>query len=151
MNQLRTIFLLGVLSAVLIGLGGTLGTGYLYGFTALALIINFGSYFFSDRIVLAMRRAQELEPDQAPALHRIVEEVSAKAGIPKPRVFLIPTMADRAMQALHLLGLESVAEMQADNNVYGFRPKRSTADAIERCFIVLARKSSAQWIFEGDI
>ncbi len=55
MNRLRTILLLGVLTAVLIGIGSALGPGYLYGFTALALIINFGSYFFSDRIVLAMR------------------------------------------------------------------------------------------------
>ncbi|MCU0691356.1 MAG: hypothetical protein MUF54_08140 [Polyangiaceae bacterium] len=78
MNQLRTIFLLGVLTAVLIGIGGALGAGYLYGFTALALIINFGSYFFSDRIVLAMHRAQELGPDQAPALHRMVEDIAGK-------------------------------------------------------------------------
>lgn len=63
----------------------------------------------------------------------------------------IPVMHDRAQQALHLLGLEPVAEMLADPNAYGFRPKRSTADAIGQCFIALSGKHAAQWIFEGDI
>lgn len=63
----------------------------------------------------------------------------------------IPTMSDRAMQALYLLALEPVAEMRADPNSYGFRPCRSAADAEERCFKTLANKGSAQWILEGDI
>lgn len=69
----------------------------------------------------------------------------------KQRPLGIPTMADRAQQALHLLALEPVAETQADRNAYGFRPKRCVADAIEQCFTVLAQKQSAQWILEGDI
>jgi RNA-directed DNA polymerase len=60
-------------------------------------------------------------------------------------------MSDRAMQALYLLALDPVAETQADANAYGFRPKRSVADAIEQCFTVLANKHCAQWILEGDI
>ncbi len=60
-------------------------------------------------------------------------------------------MGDRAMQALHLLALEPIAETQADPNAYGFRPKRSVADAIGQCFTVLAQKQSATWILEGDI
>lgn len=63
----------------------------------------------------------------------------------------IPTMLDRAMQALYLLALEPVSETRADRNSYGFRPHRSTADAIEQCFVNLSRKSSAQWTMEGDI
>ena len=55
------------------------------------------------------------------------------------------------MEALHLLALYPVAETKADSNSYGFRPKRSTADAIDQCFNVLAKAKSAQWIFEGDI
>ncbi len=69
----------------------------------------------------------------------------------KLRALGIPTMADRAQQALHLLALEPVAETLADPNAYGFRPKRSTADAIGQCFIVLAKEHSPTWIFEGDI
>ncbi len=69
----------------------------------------------------------------------------------KQRPLGIPTLFDRAMQALHLLALEPVAETTADKNSYGFRPKRSAADAIEQCFLSLSRKSSAQWVLEGDI
>ena len=60
-------------------------------------------------------------------------------------------MADRVQQALHLLTLEPISETLADKNSYGFRPKRSCADAIGQCFIALARNRSAQWILEGDI
>lgn len=67
------------------------------------------------------------------------------------RPLSIPAMQCRAQQALHLLSLEPIAEIKADKNAYGFRPLRSTADAIEQCFIALARKVSAQYILEGDI
>ena len=60
-------------------------------------------------------------------------------------------MKDRAMQALHLLALEPIAETAADPNSYGFRPKRSTADALQQCFNVLCRGCSPQWVLEGDI
>ncbi|WP_159821532.1 group II intron reverse transcriptase/maturase [Colwellia sp. 20A7] len=69
----------------------------------------------------------------------------------KRRPLGIPTMLDRAMQALYLLALEPVSETTADRNSYGFRPMRSTADAIEQCFVNLSRKSSAEWVLEGDI
>ena len=64
----------------------------------------------------------------------------------KTRPLGIPTMKDRAMQALHLLALEPIAETTADLNSYGFRPERSTADAGEQCFICLAKKTQAQWV-----
>ncbi len=67
----------------------------------------------------------------------------------KQRPLGIPTMKDRAMQALYLLALEPIAEVTADKHSYGFRPERSTADAIDQCFLALARKNSAQWILEG--
>lgn len=69
----------------------------------------------------------------------------------KLRPLSIPAMACRAQQAIHLLALEPIAETVADKNSYGFRPLRSTADAIEKCFKALARGSSAQYILEGDI
>jgi RNA-directed DNA polymerase len=63
----------------------------------------------------------------------------------------VPTMKDRAMQGLYLLALEPIAECTADRNSYGFRFKRSVADAIEQCWLALSKNGSAQWIFEGDI
>jgi len=65
-NQLKTLLLLGGLSAILIG--SALGPGYLYGFTALALLLNLAAHFFSDRIVLAMHHAHEVPRAQAPEL-----------------------------------------------------------------------------------
>ncbi|TNE44627.1 MAG: group II intron reverse transcriptase/maturase [Deltaproteobacteria bacterium] len=63
----------------------------------------------------------------------------------------IPTMKDRAMQALFLLALEPVAETTASPNSYGFRPERSCADAIAQCFSSLAKEHNSQWILEADI
>jgi RNA-directed DNA polymerase len=60
-------------------------------------------------------------------------------------------MKDRAMQALYLFALDPIAETTADGNSFGFRPKRSAADALAKCFINLARSDSPQWVLEGDI
>jgi len=69
----------------------------------------------------------------------------------KMRPLGIPTMRDRAMQALYALALLPVAETTGDPNSYGFRPYRSCADAIQQCFNSLAKRYSPQWILEGDI
>ena len=69
----------------------------------------------------------------------------------KERPLGIPTMKDRAMQALFLFALDPVSETTADFSSYGFRRKRSCHDAIERCYIHLSRNDSATWILEGDI
>src|SRR3981081_4581422 len=63
----------------------------------------------------------------------------------------IPCMIDRAHQALHLLALDPVLETTADRNSYGFRQKRSCADAIEQCFKTLSHAPNTQWILEADI
>jgi heat shock protein HtpX len=89
-NQIKTILLLGVMSAILVSIGGALGPGYLVLFGVLALAMNLGAYFMSDRIVLAVHRAAEVSPEEAPGLHRMVEELSRRAEIPKPRVYVIP-------------------------------------------------------------
>ena len=64
----------------------------------------------------------------------------------KWRALGIPTMKDRAMQAVHLLALDPISETLADPNSYGFRPHRSCADAIARCFSLLAKPSAPVWI-----
>jgi len=69
----------------------------------------------------------------------------------KQRPLGIPTMKDRAMQALHLLALDPVAETLADEHSYGFRKGRSTADAVQQCHYVLAKDDRARWVLEGDI
>jgi heat shock protein HtpX len=89
-NQLKTILLLGALSALLIAIGGALGPDFLAYAVVLAAVMNLGAYFFSDRIVLAMQKAREVTVEEAPELHAMVEELAARANIPKPRVFIIP-------------------------------------------------------------
>jgi heat shock protein HtpX len=89
-NQIKTIFLLGALSALLIALGGAMGGSYLYMFAGLAVVMNFVSYFWSDKIVLAMNHAKQVDMQEAPRLHAMVEELASRANIPKPRIFVIP-------------------------------------------------------------
>lgn len=69
----------------------------------------------------------------------------------KQRPLGIPTMRDRAMQALYMLALSPVAETTTDPNSYGFRPWRSTADAMGQLYCNLCRKRSARWVLEADI
>ena len=69
----------------------------------------------------------------------------------KLRPLSIPSMTCRGQQSLHLLALEPIAETVVDKNSYGFRPLRSTADAIQQCFNILCKRNSAQYILEGDI
>ncbi|MDR1777351.1 MAG: zinc metalloprotease HtpX [Desulfovibrio sp.] len=96
-SQIKTVFLLALLSSIIILLGGMLGgrSGIIIAF-GLALLMNVGSYWYSDKIVLSMYRAREVAPEEAPYLHRIVEELAANAGIPKPRVCVVPEEAPNA-------------------------------------------------------
>ena len=96
-SQLKTILLLGLLSAVIIGMGGLVGgrTGLVIA-CGLALVMNIGSYWFSDSIVLRMYGARELSRSEAPWLHQIVESLAQRAGVPKPRICSIPEEAPNA-------------------------------------------------------
>jgi heat shock protein HtpX len=85
-NQVKTWILLGTLSAIFITLGGMIGESYMVAFTIMALAMNFGTYWFSDRIVLTLHRAREIAPDDSPLLHSMAEELAHSAGIPKPRL-----------------------------------------------------------------
>ncbi|EDP74768.1 zinc metalloprotease HtpX [Hydrogenivirga sp. 128-5-R1-1] len=89
--MLRTAVLLGLLTGILLFIGHLMGgqTGVVIAFI-IAAVMNFMSYWFSDKIVLSMYRAKEISPEEAPWLHRIVEELSRKANIPKPKIYLVP-------------------------------------------------------------
>jgi heat shock protein HtpX len=90
-NQIKTILLLGVLSAILIGFGAMLGRQWVGMFTLFAFALNIGAYFFSDKIVLKMHRAEPVDERQAPRLYAIVRELAMRAEIPMPRVYRIPS------------------------------------------------------------
>ena len=97
MNQIKTMLLLTALTLLFIWLGNLVGgqVGMIYALV-LAGLMNFAAYFFSDKIVLAMYRAQEVSEWEGPELHDIVERLAQKAGIPKPRVYIIPTQTPNA-------------------------------------------------------
>jgi RNA-directed DNA polymerase len=125
--------------------------------------------------VLAVRRVTENSGKKTPGVDReiwdtpekktqAVQALKRRGYQPQPlrRVYIpksdgqtmrplgIPTMIDRGQQALHLLALDPVVETTADRNSYGFRQKRSCADAIGQCFITLG-SANPQWILEADI
>ncbi len=94
--RIKSIFLLGLLSVLLVYLGSLFGTeGAIFAFI-LALMMNLISYFAGDKIVLAITRAVRIPEDQMPMLHRLVEEVSISAGVPKPAIYIIPSSSPNA-------------------------------------------------------
>jgi len=91
MNRFKTVILLAALGGLLVIIGGYLGgkngaTIALF----IALVMNFGSYWFSDRIVLAMYHAQEVTESEAPDLYRLIRDLTSNAGLPMPKVYIIP-------------------------------------------------------------
>ena len=97
MNALKTTFFLALLSAVLVVVGGLFGgrNGMVMAL-GIAAAMNFFSYWFSDKLVLAMYRAQPVTRDQSPQLFEILERLTARTGMPMPRVYVIPEDAPNA-------------------------------------------------------
>src|SRR5216684_6461908 len=96
-NVFKTGLLLAVLTAMLVVIGGAIGgqQGMVIAFF-FAVVMNFFSYWFSDKMVLAMYGAQPIEESQAPGLYAIVRRLATKAQIPMPRVYLIPSETPNA-------------------------------------------------------
>lgn len=96
-NSFKTALLLGLLTAIILGIGQLFGgsQGLLIAFV-FALLLNFGSYWFSDKIVLAMYQAREVGLDEAPELYRIVQNLMLRAQLPMPRLYIIPSQSPNA-------------------------------------------------------
>lgn len=96
-NQLKTALLLGTLTGLMLLAGNALGgRGGLTTALAFAGLMNFGAYFFSDKIVLAMYHAQEAKKSDYASLHTMIEEITHNAGLPKPKIYIIPTPTPNA-------------------------------------------------------
>jgi len=96
-NMLKTTLLLGLLTGLILWAGGALGgqSGMMIAFV-FAAVMNLGAYWFSDKMVLSMYRASEVDPAQAPGLFRMVERLAQQASLPMPRVFIIPSDSPNA-------------------------------------------------------
>ena len=96
-NWFKTTLLLGVMTALIVFIGGLFGgqQGMILAFV-LAIAMNFFSYWFSDKIVLKMYRATEVGPGEHPELYRMVRELADRAQLPMPRVFIIPKESPNA-------------------------------------------------------
>lgn len=96
-NRIRTTILLAVMTGFIVWIGGLIGgRGGMVMALVLAAAMNFFSYWFSDRIVLSMYRAEEVTPAQAPDLYGMVQELAGRAGLPMPRIYIIPEEAPNA-------------------------------------------------------
>jgi heat shock protein HtpX len=97
MNRIKTVLLLTALTVLLLIIGGLLGgRGGMLIALGLAAVMNFGAYWFSDKIVLAMYRAQPLDVHSDHRLVRIVRNLTTRAGLPMPRVYIIPKLTPNA-------------------------------------------------------
>jgi heat shock protein HtpX len=96
-SRIKTFILLVALTALIMLIGGLVGgrSGLVIAFI-FAMVMHVGSFWFSDKIVLSMYRARELAPSEAPLLHQMADELARNAGIPKPRVFVVPEKAPNA-------------------------------------------------------
>ncbi len=96
-NTMRTTLLLGALTGMFVVIGSALGgqSGMVIAFV-LAIAMNMGAWWFSDSLALRMSGAQEVSPEQAPELHRMVEDLAARAQLPKPRVYVIESATPNA-------------------------------------------------------
>src|SRR5436190_4519391 len=123
-NVVKTALLLGTLSALVLlvgqGLGG--GQGLIFGFF-FAVAMNLGSYWFSDKIVLSMYRAREVGPENR--LYQIVQRLATLAGLPMPRIYIIPQPSPNAFatgrnpQHAAVAATEGILQILSDDELEG--------------------------------
>jgi heat shock protein HtpX len=123
-NGIKTALLLGLLSGLLLVIGDALGgaNGLMIAFI-FAAVMNFGSYWFSDKIVLRMYNAQEVGPNDR--LYQIVERLSRQAGLPMPRVYVIPDPSPNAFATgrnpshAAVAATQGILQLLSDNELEG--------------------------------
>jgi len=165
-NILKTTVLLAALSGLLLVIGESLGgqQGLVLAFI-LAAVMNFSSYWFSDRVVLRMYRAQEVGPDHR--LHRVVSDLARRANLPQPRVYVIPNRSPNAFATgrnprhAALAATEGILQLLDDRELEGVIAHElghvrhrdiltsSVAATIAAAVIMLARMAEFAAIFGG--
>jgi heat shock protein HtpX len=90
-TRIRTWLLLAALSGLFIGIGAAIGGGALYLFVAFAVLMNVAAYWFSDKFAIRASRAKPVSEAEAPELYRMVRELAGRAGVPMPKVYVIPS------------------------------------------------------------
>jgi heat shock protein HtpX len=95
-NNMKTVLLLGAMTGLLLAVGGMMGEGYLLPFFIIAMIMNFGAWFFSDRIAIAAMRGRQVDENTGGDLYRMVDELRQRAGLPMPKVYICPHQAPNA-------------------------------------------------------
>ncbi len=126
MNMLKTVFLMTLMMVLLIAIGSFFGgeQGMIIAFL-FSLLMNFGSYWFSDKIVLMMYRAKEVTEAEQPRLYSIVARVASEAQIPTPRVFIIPSdtpnafATGRSPEHAAVAATEGILKMLSDDELEG--------------------------------
>jgi len=165
-NNVRTVLLLGLMNGLLLAIGQWLGgqSGLVMAFV-LAVLMNFGSYWFSDKIVLRMYRAQEVGRDHP--LARIVARLVQRAGMPMPRVYVIPDMSPNAFatgrnpQHAAVAATEGILRLLSEDEIEGVLAHElahvrhrdilisSVAATIAATIMMVARMAQSAALFGG--
>jgi heat shock protein HtpX len=117
-NNIKTVLLLGLLSGIILFIGGYFaGEQGLTFALIISIIMNFGSYFFSDKIALSMYHAQPVSREQAPKIYGILDYLCARDGMPMPKVYIIPDESPNAFATGRNPAHASVAVTQGALNL----------------------------------
>ena len=96
LNNLKTVVFLGILTGLIVAVGGLLGKQYILPFLIISVLMNFGIWFFSDTIAIKSMQGREVTAQSGPDLYRLVEELSQNASLPMPRIYMCPQQSPNA-------------------------------------------------------